>query len=67
MSTENLFKQALKHGPVPVGTWLLSGAPSTAEALGFCGFDFLVLDMEHVPIGVPEAVHLLRAIAGTPA
>jgi 2-dehydro-3-deoxyglucarate aldolase/4-hydroxy-2-oxoheptanedioate aldolase len=67
MSTENLFKRALRDGPVPVGTWLMSGAPSTAEALGYCGFDFLVLDMEHVPIGVPEAVHLLRAIAGTPA
>ena len=67
MSTKNLFKRALKGGPVPVGTWLMSGAPSTAEALGVCGFDFLVLDMEHVPIGVPEAVHLLRAIATTPA
>lgn len=67
MSTRNLFKQALHGGTVPVGTWLMSGAPATAEALGACGFDFLVLDMEHVPIGVPEAVHLLRAIAGTPA
>jgi 2-dehydro-3-deoxyglucarate aldolase/4-hydroxy-2-oxoheptanedioate aldolase len=67
MPSENLFKRALQHGPVPVGTWLMSGAPSTAEALGHCGFDFLVLDMEHVPIGVPEAAHLLRAIAGTPA
>ena len=43
------------------------GAPSTAEAMGFCGFDFLVLDMEHVPIEVAEAISLLRAIAGTPA
>jgi len=64
---ENRFKTSLRGGSVPLGTWLMSGAPSTAEALGFCGFDFLVLDMEHVPIGVPEAVNLLRAIAGTPA
>ncbi len=67
MSIENQFKRALAGGTVPVGTWLMSGAPSTAEALGFCGFDFLVLDMEHVPIGVSDAVHLLRAIANTPA
>jgi 2-dehydro-3-deoxyglucarate aldolase/4-hydroxy-2-oxoheptanedioate aldolase len=35
--------------------------------MGVCGFDFLVVDMEHSPIGIAEAVSLLRAIAGTPA
>jgi len=65
----NRFKEWLAQGRArpPLGTWLMSAAPSTAEALGFCGFDFLVVDMEHVPIGVPEAVSILRAIAGTPA
>ncbi|MGH8176766.1 MAG: HpcH/HpaI aldolase family protein [Steroidobacter sp.] len=65
----NPFKRWLQrpgHAP-PLGTWLMSGAPSTAEAMGFCGFDFLVLDMEHVPVDVPQAVDILRAIAGTPA
>lgn len=45
----------------------MSAAPSTAEAMGFCGFDFLVLDMEHVPVGVPEATEILRAIGCTAA
>jgi len=65
----NPFKAVLAAGPGPrpLGTWLMSGAPSTAEALGFCGFDFLVLDMEHVPIGIPEAAAILRAIEVTPA
>ena len=35
--------------------------------MGFCGFDFLVVDMEHVPIELTGAIDLLRAIAGTPA
>ena len=65
----NDFKRWLTgDGPQPpIGTWLMSAAPSTAEAMGFCGFDFLVLDMEHVPIDVPQATDILRAIAGTPA
>jgi 2-dehydro-3-deoxyglucarate aldolase/4-hydroxy-2-oxoheptanedioate aldolase len=65
----NRFKRAIAAtaGPVPVGTWLLSGAPSTAEAMGCAGFDFVVVDMEHVPIDTPQMVDLLRAVAATPA
>ena len=63
----NHFKRAIASGRTPVGTWLMSGAPATAEALGCAGFDFLVVDMEHVPIDVAEMIALLRTIAGTPA
>ena len=65
----NRFKAWLREPPArtPLGTWLMTGAPSTAEAMGFCGFDFLVVDMEHVPIDLGETISLLRAIAGTPA
>lgn len=63
----NSFKRALTGQKVPVGTWLMSASQSAAEALGCLGFDFLVVDMEHVPIDVPHALTLLQAIAGTPA
>lgn len=59
------FQQRPK--PPPLGSWVTSGSPTVAEALGHCGFDFLVVDMEHSPIGIVDAVALLRAIAGTPA
>ena len=62
----NKFRSLLGTGKIPLGTWLMSGAPSTAEALGH-RFDFLVVDMEHTPIGVPDAVSLLRAVGCTPA
>lgn len=62
----NTFKQALQDGRMVYGTWLMSGAPSTAEALGCAGFDFLVVDMEHVPVDTPEMIELLRTVAGTP-
>jgi len=63
----NHFKRAIASGKRPVGTWLSSGSPATAEALGCAGFDFLVVDTEHTPIDVPQMTEILRAIAGTPA
>ena len=51
----------------PIGSWLVSAAPSTAEALGCVGFDFLVVDMEHTPIDTPQMIGILQTIAGTPA
>jgi len=63
----NRFKHAMLSGRTPIGTWLVSGAPSTAEAMGCTGFDFLVLDMEHTPIDMAELVSILRTIEGTPA
>ncbi len=63
----NTFKHALTEGRMVYGTWLMSGAPSTAEALGCAGFDFLVVDMEHVPVDTPEMIEILRTMAGTPA
>jgi 4-hydroxy-2-oxoheptanedioate aldolase len=63
----NHFKRAIASGKTPVGTWLSSASPSTAEALGSAGFDFLVLDTEHTPVDVPQMVEILRTIAGTPA
>ena len=63
----NAFKHALAERRMQIGTWLMSAAPSTAEALGCAGFDFLVVDMEHVPVDTPQMVEILRALAATPA
>lgn len=68
MDITNKLKARIKaRTEVPLGSWLMSGTPSTAEALGHCGFDFLVLDMEHVPIGIEQTANILRALALTPA
>lgn len=64
---KNKFKQWLNDGDkVPVGTWLMTASPNVAEAIGWAGFDYVVLDMEHVPIGIPEAIAIMQAVAGTP-
>ncbi|WP_308917844.1 HpcH/HpaI aldolase family protein [Jannaschia sp. LMIT008] len=50
-------------GPdAPLGTWLMSGSPDLAEAMACRGFDFLVIDMEHVPITVETVLHMARAV-----
>src|SRR5438132_665628 len=54
-------KQRTNAAPMP------EPPPATAEALGFTGFDFLVVDTEHTPVDVPQMIEILRAIAGTPA
>jgi 4-hydroxy-2-oxoheptanedioate aldolase len=64
---KNRFKAALASGHTPLGTWLVSGSPATAEAMGCLGFDFVVLDMEHTPIDMAQFTEILRTIEGTPA
>jgi 4-hydroxy-2-oxoheptanedioate aldolase len=63
----NRFKHAIASATTPIGTWLVSGAASTAEAMGCAGFDFVVLDMEHTPVDMAQFVEILRTIQGTPA
>lgn len=69
MDISNHFKARLldKAAPPPLGTWLMAAAPATAEALGYAGLDFLVVDMEHVPIEMSDLAGILRAIGCTPA
>lgn len=66
---KNKFKQRLALKEKLIGSWLMSGSPVIAEAMGSVGFDYLVLDMEHVAIDVADAMAMLQAIeaTGTPA
>jgi 2-dehydro-3-deoxyglucarate aldolase/4-hydroxy-2-oxoheptanedioate aldolase len=66
---ENRFKSGLKGDGThpPLGTWLMAAAPATAEAMGYSGFEFLVVDMEHVPIEISDLAQILRAICCTKA
>jgi 2-dehydro-3-deoxyglucarate aldolase len=63
----NPFAQLLKSsgGHPPIGTWLVSASPIVAEAVGCCGFDWAVIDMEHAPAGVMDVLHMLQALATT--
>ncbi|WP_220789301.1 HpcH/HpaI aldolase family protein [Craterilacuibacter sinensis] len=64
----NQFKAWMqeRRKPVPLGTWMMTHSAQVSEAMGFAGFDFLVLDMEHVPVDSADAVTIMRALEGTP-
>lgn len=60
----NRFKHALQSGQKQIGLWShLCGNIST-EILAGCGFDWLLLDMEHSPNEVPTILSQLQAMAG---
>lgn len=63
----NALRQLLRSsgGHPPLGTWVVSASPLAAEAIGWAGFDWGVLDMEHSPLDVMGLVHLLQAVSGT--
>ncbi|WP_304305021.1 HpcH/HpaI aldolase/citrate lyase family protein [Pseudacidovorax intermedius] len=64
---DNPFRRRLAQPGAPLGTWLMSGAASTAEAMGRAGFDWLLVDLEHVPMDEKDTLAVLQAIAGTDA
>jgi 2-keto-3-deoxy-L-rhamnonate aldolase RhmA len=67
-STEvNDFLALLGNAASPLGTWLMAGTASNAEALGHAGFDWLLIDMEHGPIDFRDAWQMMQAVDCTPA
>ncbi|TON77292.1 2-dehydro-3-deoxyglucarate aldolase, partial [Vibrio parahaemolyticus] len=52
----NKFKNAIEAGDVQLGTWMMTGSDTVAEAMATVGFDFLVLDQEHVPVDSLDAI-----------
>jgi len=67
--TPDRLKRALRARQRTVGSWLTFPCEATAEVMAQAGFEWLVLDMEHAPLGLAEAARLIRVIelAGLPA
>ena len=60
MNAERL-RQALASQQVVYGTWVQTPSPEVVEILGWSGWDFVILDLEHGPYGVETLRHLIRA------
>ncbi|KAF5734966.1 hypothetical protein HS088_TW15G00465 [Tripterygium wilfordii] len=69
IGTKKTLKSRLNDGETLYGLFLLSFSPTLAEIAGLSGYDFVVVDMEHGPGGITDALHCLRALAAvnTPA
>ena len=49
-----------------IGTFLSLGSPAVAELAAECGFDWVLIDMEHTPSELPIVQQQLQALAGSP-
>ena len=48
-----------------LGTWLSLGSPVIAELAGLCGFDWLLIDLEHGCVGEASLFQTLQALRGS--
>ena len=46
---ENKMKQILDEGKLAVGMGIFTGSPIVVQMIGYSGFDFVFIDMEHTP------------------
>ncbi len=58
----NPVKVKLHSGQPAVGTWLSLCSPVAAEMMASVGWDWLVVDVEHSPVGFETMVNCFRAI-----
>ena len=56
----NDFKDKIKKEPV-FGVFSKAGDPAFIEIMGYSGFDFVILDMEHGPNSLDNMQNLIRA------
>ena len=61
----NSAKQAFGDGQQLIGFWLQLFHPAVAEMIGLCGYDLVMIDMEHGLGSVQDTVNVMRAIEGT--
>lgn len=60
----NSFKRGLQAGQAQIGLWSHLCSPIATEILSRCGYDWLLLDMEHSPNDLGEILAQLHAMQG---
>jgi 2-keto-3-deoxy-L-rhamnonate aldolase RhmA len=64
MLRTNEFKAALARGEPQFGLINSVPAPLLVEMLGYAGYDFVLLDLEHVGVNPETLENLIRAAGG---
>lgn len=57
----NTLKQKLAAGRTTIGSFINLPCPEIVELSALIGFDFVVIDCEHGPLDVQNALHMVRA------
>jgi len=58
---KNQAKEKILNGGIAYGVFCPFYSPTIVELIGHLGFDFVLLDAEHSPIGVESCEHMVRA------
>ncbi len=58
---QNRILEALKQGITPLGMQMYTHDPDLIEIVGYAGFDFVMIDMEHSRVNPETMVHCIRA------
>lgn len=51
---ENRIKRILDSGDIAIGMGIFTGSPIIVQMIGFSGFDFVFIDMEHTPVTIDQ-------------
>ena len=62
--TRNPFKAALGQGKLQIGLWSSLASNISAEIIAPCGYDWIVIDMEHAPNDLRDVLSQLQAMRG---
>lgn len=62
---KNLVKEKLKNGHKTIGGFLQTLSPVAAEIMSQCGFDWLIVDLEHAPGDFANLQTQLQAMNGS--
>ena len=60
----NVLKARVNRGQSVIGTFVQIGSPDVTEMLSRVGFDFLILDSEHAPLGFETLQQMMQAMSG---
>ncbi|MBY8974969.1 HpcH/HpaI aldolase/citrate lyase family protein [Rhodobacteraceae bacterium NNCM2] len=63
----NTFKAALAERKQQIGMWSALSSPVAAEVLANCGYDWVLIDMEHAPNDIPQVILQAQALACGPS
>lgn len=62
---KNLLKEKLQKGQGVTGTFVGLGHPDVTESLSRLGFDWLLIDGEHAPLGLETMQQMMQAMNGS--
>ena len=60
------FKERLRAGDAAIGCWIELFSPLASEVVAEAGYDCVLIDLEHGPGSVMDAIKVMQAIQGKP-